>query len=139
MALHQHKTIEQGAALVDARQACRAPGPTRRGQLHTTGGKKTRHKRKHYVEMQSNTHPIKILQWNAEGTLNKKVVFVNKMLDEKIDVACIQETHLNQNLRFTIRGYQIFRADRVNRKKGGILIMVRNNIPAIELETRPTD
>ena len=52
---------------------------------------------------------------------------------EKIDIACLQETHLNPNLRFLVRGYQCFRQDRPNRHKGGVLILVSNKIPAQEI------
>ena len=32
--------------------------------------------------------------------------------------------------QFTIRGYQTFRMDREGRHKGGVLILVKNSIPA---------
>ena len=43
-------------------------------------------------------------------------------------MACIQETHLNPNHIFSIRGYQTFRMDREGRHKGGVLILVKNDI-----------
>ena len=49
-------------------------------------------------------------------------------------MACIQETHLNTNHRFSIRGYQTFRLDREGRHKGGVLILVRNNIAASDFK-----
>ena len=49
-------------------------------------------------------------------------------------MACIQETHLNSNHRFTIRGYQTFRMNREGRHKGGVLILVKNSIAATELK-----
>ena len=72
--------------------------------------------------------PLNILQWNAEGVFNKKVPLTERLHKEDVDVACIQETHLNTNHRFSIRGYQTFRLDREGRHKGGVLILVRNNI-----------
>ena len=50
-----------------------------------------------------------------------------------IDVCCIQETHLSSSHRFFIRGYEVFRQYRENRSKGGLLTLVRNNIPAAEI------
>ena len=41
--------------------------------------------------------------------------------------------------RFSIRGYQTFRKDRESGPKGGILILVKNDLPAIELDVEPGD
>ena len=49
---------------------------------------------------------------------------------EDVDVACIQKTHLKEKHRFKVRGYQAFRHDRKRTKKGGVLILVKNSIPA---------
>ena len=72
------------------------------------------------------TRPLSIQQWNVEGVFNKKFPFTERLHKEDVDVACIQETHLNTNHRFSIRGYQTFRLDREGRHKGGVLILVRN-------------
>ena len=61
---------------------------------------------------------INILQWNAEGAYKKKIALTEKLHKENIDVACLQETHLKENQRFTMRGYQVFRHDREGRAKG---------------------
>ena len=53
-------------------------------------------------------------------------------------MVCLQETHLNKNLRFTIRGYQSFRKDRESGQKGGVLTLVSNAIPAEELSMTDT-
>ena len=77
---------------------------------------------------------IKIAQWNCEGISKKKEALKRfPKYREKIDIACPQETDLNRNLRFLIRGYQCFRLDRPNRHKGGVLILVSNKIPAQEI------
>ena len=69
--------------------------------------------------------PLNILQWNAEGIMNKKNILRNRLFEEDIDIACIQETHLNPNNMFSIRGYQpAFKVDREGRHKGGVLILV---------------
>ena len=75
---------------------------------------------------------IDILQWNAEGVYKKKIALTEKLHKENIDVACLQETHLKENQRFTMRGYQVFRHDREGRAKGGVAILVKNTIPAHE-------
>ena len=55
---------------------------------------------------------LKILQWNAEGILNKKMSLNERLKKEDIDIACIQETHLKDALRLNIRGYEVIRTDR---------------------------
>ena len=80
------------------------------------------------------TRPLNILQWNAEGVFNKKVPLTERFHKENVDVACIQETHLNTNHRAPIRGYQTFRMDREGRHKGGVLILVGNNIAASDFK-----
>ena len=51
-----------------------------------------------------------------------------------IDMCCIQETHLSRSHSFFIRAYEVFRQDRENRPKGGLLTVVRNNIPAAKIQ-----
>ena len=49
-----------------------------------------------------------------------------------MNICCIEETHLQEDKPFKIRGYQVFRSDRKERKKGGVMTLVRNNINALE-------
>ena len=72
------------------------------------------------------------MQWNAEGVFNKKNELEHALYDKKVSVYCIQETHLQNKKPFKIRGYQMFRSDREDRHKGGILTLVRNNINACQ-------
>ena len=55
---------------------------------------------------------------------------MERLRAEDIDIACLQETHLNPNHRFIVRGYRTFRMDREGRHEGGILTLVRNDFPA---------
>ena len=75
---------------------------------------------------------IDILQWNAERVYKKKITLTEKLHKENIDVACLQETHLKENQRFTMRGCQDFRHDTEGRAKGGVAILVKNTVPAHE-------
>ena len=77
---------------------------------------------------------IRVVQWNAEGIQQKKTELQAFLRDEKIDVLCAQETHLNEGRRFFIRGYDTFRRDRTSGHKGGVLTLVRHGIPAVETE-----
>ena len=114
-----------GALPVRSRQAGRVPGlMPRGGPTHATGGHpapqcgaRLRKRRANATgqtipNSDNNTRPLNILQWNAEGVYQKKISLTERLHGDKIDVACIQETHLNPNHRFSIRGYQTFRMDR---------------------------
>ena len=76
------------------------------------------------------------MQWNAEGVNSKKDAYSKKMelenilYQKEVSICCIQETHLIPGQAFKIRGYQCHRSDRRDRRKGGILTRVRNNIDA---------
>ncbi|PVD24868.1 hypothetical protein C0Q70_15357 [Pomacea canaliculata] len=75
---------------------------------------------------------INIMHWNAEGVTNKKTELEQFLHQNSINICCIQETHLQKEKPFKIRGYQTFRSDRQGRKKGGVLTLVRNNMNASE-------
>ena len=72
---------------------------------------------------------LRVVQWNAEGVRNKKPELQAFLRDNKIDVICIQETHLTEAHRFFVRGYDTYRRDRPTHK-GGVLTLVRQGIPA---------
>ena len=78
--------------------------------------------------------PLKVMQWNAEGVSPKKEALAKFLNENKVDICCVQETHLQNGKTFKIRGYQCIRNDRDGRRKGGIMTLVRNNIPASELQ-----
>ena len=59
--------------------------------------------------------------------------------ERNIQICCIQETHLQSDKFFKVRGSQCFRSDRTDRSKGGVLTLVRNNIQACLISTRMDD
>ena len=73
---------------------------------------------------------LTVLQWNAEGVSKEKIPLAERLRKKDIDIACIQESHLTDNLWFMMRGYQNYRMDRMERHKGGVLILIKNHIPA---------
>ena len=77
--------------------------------------------------------PLTVAQWNAEGISRKKLELQKFLYTHSIDVVCIQETHLNPENRFCIRGYETFRLDRQGHK-GGIIICVKNSLASTEIE-----
>ena len=71
------------------------------------------------------------MQWNAEGLTRKKTELEHRMNKENIDICCIQETHLQKDKTFKVRGYQCFRTDRGgDRRKGGNKTLIKSNINA---------
>ena len=122
---------------VDQCQAGTAPGPpASRGSTQATGfsvdlGTRGTQSR---VTGQANipATALRTVQWNAEGVQKKKQVLQVFLKENKIDIACIQETHLNQNIKFFVRGYDIFRRDRTTGHKGGVLTLVKHGIPAVQ-------
>ena len=71
-----------------------------------------------------------VLQWNAFSLNNTKMMelcsYINK---EKVDVICLQETHLNNMKKVSIPGYKCYRKDRDSgRKGGGVLIFIAEKI-----------
>ena len=133
-----------GALPVETRQAGRVPGPQPRrgppfatkkgGHLNSSTARKGRSKvQTTGMQERESPKPLHILQWNAEGVFSKKGPLTARLEIDKIDVACIQETHLNPDKRFTIRGFQTFRMDRIGHK-GGVMILVKNTIPAKDFQ-----
>ena len=146
MILANNQTKGHGVLPVDSHQAGEVPGTLpRRSPPPATGGtslsswKARRRSGSINVTgpkipvISDSSDQIKIAQWNCEGISKKKEALKIFLHKEKIDIACLQETHLNPNLRSLVRGYQCFRQDRPNRPKGGVLILVSNKIAAQEI------
>ena len=117
-------------------QAVTVPGPQpQRGPPAATGKANQREKR---------SHPeIAVLlvftQWNAEGLRKKKPELQEFLQRERVDIICIQEAHLRDAHHFTLGGYELFRHDRADRHKGGIVTLIRNTIPAGEVRRSEGD
>ena len=79
------------------------------------------------------SRPFKIMHWNSEGIRNKKQDLQVFLKENNIDICCIQETHLNDNHRFSVRGYETFRLDRTSGHKGGVVTLIKNTIAAAEI------
>lgn len=55
---------------------------------------------------------LKLLNWNANGLQRQFYEFKHFLHDQKIDIACLTETHLNNSNKMNIPGYIIYRKDR---------------------------
>ena len=101
------------SSIKESRQFFKVPGLARRDPPKRTGGSSVssrgarRGEQRQIATGQAITaEPLRLLLWNAEEAHKKRDALKNSLQKEKIDVVCLQETHLNKNLRFTIRGYQ---------------------------------
>ena len=136
-----------GARPVRTHQAGAAPGSKpRRSLTNATGGTlvsscgvrgQTRTATDHRkIKPKKKEQPlINIVQWNAEGVSNKKDELQHFLHENNVNICCNEETHLKEDKPFKIRGYQVFRSDRKERKKGGVMTLVRNNINALETKS----
>ncbi len=78
--------------------------------------------------------PLCILQWNANGLRPKLAEFMLFLIACQIQVAMVQESHLDHMVDINSicsYGYQIFRKDR-DRHGGGLLILALRSITAQE-------
>ena len=118
----RHGVTSMGQSQVEA-----APGP-RKGPPNATGGS--------YPSVparegrNNTTGTLTIMHWNAEGVRNKKEELQQFLKANSVDICCIQETHLNESHRFSVRGFETFRLDRPSGHKGGVVTLVKNTIAA---------
>ena len=72
---------------------------------------------------------LKVLYWNADGVVNKIHQLYDFMIENFIDVACIQETFLKPNVILHAHpDFRCYRNDRLDRSKGGVMIIIRKLI-----------
>lgn len=124
-----------GVVLLNRRQGRTAPGPEPQrdpNQATDCGPDTPSVTRGDQSTATSHTQPLRILHWNAEGVQHKKLELQNFLKANSIDICCVQETHLNNNHRFFIRGYELYRQDRQDRPKGGVCTLVRNSLSSVE-------
>ena len=87
--------VRHGVASV-ASQAVAAPGllPRRGPPSTTSAGPFASACEKRLNLAGQEKESINILQWNSEGVWGKKEALKHRLHEQKIDVACLQETHL---------------------------------------------
>ena len=82
----------------------------------------------------ANNRPLRILQWNADGTRTKLAELEDRLLTSEIDVALIQESKLKPSARDPrIPGYACVRKDRDNDALGlayggGLITFVKDDL-----------
>ena len=130
---------------VETRQAGGVPGPQPRrgppsttmqgGHLSPSSARRRKEGSKCSTSGAKDKQPLHILQWNAEGIFHKKTPLKARLENEKIGIVCKEDTHLNPENRFSIRGYQAFTMDQTGHK-GGVMILVKNEIPTKDFQIK---
>lgn len=74
-----------------------------------------------------NIKDIVLVKWNANDIKSKKSTLSEFFTRQKIDIACITETHLNVTDTFKIIGYKIYRNYRkYTHSSGGVAILIKS-------------
>jgi len=81
---------------------------------------------------------LRILQWNCNGIRPKAAQFHAFLVKEKIDIALIQETHLNPHHSFSLGpDFMVVRNDRKTHK-GGVMSVFRTSLTRVHrMHIRP--
>ena len=85
---------------------------------------------------------LKIAHLNVRGILNKIGEIRLLLLDSKLDVLAITETHLKGDINsseISVDGYKIARCDRMHKSCGGCMIYYSNNLSCYERADLLTD
>lgn len=82
------------------------------------------------MHIRSVTHSsLRLISWNANGIKPNIHMLAHFLHNNKIQIACIQETHLCPSMKIYIPGYILYRYDRPrNRCSGGVAIFVKNSV-----------
>ena len=67
-----------------------------------------------------------LLLWNCRSIVSNLTEFKNYVFKNQPHLICLTETWLNPSDKFILKGYNVFRKDRLGRG-GGVAILVKNN------------
>lgn len=70
---------------------------------------------------------INIIQWNAQSLRPKMISFTELLNKEKIHIAILSETWLDNEVDLNVSGYNIYRKDRLD-SYGGVAILIHKSI-----------
>lgn len=83
---------------------------------------------------------FKVIHWNCNSIRNKKIEFFDFLLNNNIHVACLNETKLNNKIRFSHNQFKVFRLDhRDNTSKGGVAIVAHRSVECQVLSSFNTE
>lgn len=78
------------------------------------------------------------MQWNARGAITRLPELKKYLLENKIDLICLQETLLSPTKNFNLPGYSIIRCDVIPEfiAHGGVLIAVADHLHYLHIELK---
>ena len=71
---------------------------------------------------------INTVFWNCQGLRPKRKGLENYLLQNQIDILALNETFLKPKFKFHLKGYDIYRNDRLVGTKGDVAILVKKVI-----------
>lgn len=82
----------------------------------------------------------KIMQWNINGLRNQYEQLQELIVEENLDIICLQETNLKVNQSINIKNYNCYNKIRLDclAASGGASILVKNNIYSDEIKINTT-
>ena len=108
-----------------------------RGGVVNEGSKRTRGNRCKGIQGNISKSEIKCVCLNARSIINKKTELNIMVVDIKPHIIGITESWANNditNAELGLEGYVMFRKDRIGRKGGGVLLYIKDTIPADEVQ-----
>lgn len=84
-------------------------------------------------------HNIRLAFFNANGIKRQKLLFIQFLKDNRVDIALLSETFLKPNTAFKIPNYKILRNDRTEGRKGGTAIAIKSCLPFQKLDLPPLE
>lgn len=84
--------------------------------------------------------PLKIVTWNCSTLQSRQGELINFLNSSNTDIMILNETKLKPEIKFQIKGYQIYRKDRpiIHYAAGGIAAIIKTNIPHQCIDTPDT-
>ncbi|MEL7079452.1 MAG: endonuclease/exonuclease/phosphatase family protein [Cyanobacteria bacterium J06582_2] len=83
---------------------------------------------------------LRVLVFNAQSIRNKMDLFRSLMVVEKPDIVGISETWIHTKTRdfegeYELKGYRMFKKDRIDKEGGGVLLYIREHLDPIECKS----
>ena len=76
---------------------------------------------------------IRILAWNANGLLQHKEQLLVTLIEQKIDMCLISETHFTRESYLNLRGFEVYHTVHPsNRARGSSAVMVKSSLSNYE-------
>ena len=103
----------------------------------TIGGHGQKDKRSKNIQRNTSESGFKCVCLNARSIINKKTE-LNIMVDDiQPHIIGITESWANNDITYAelgLEGYVMFRKDRMGRRGGGVLLYIKESIPAYEVQ-----